>query len=134
MRVVVDTNVLVSAALKETSSPALAVYLVEQHGCLLKSTATEQELWQVMARPRLAALMAPRFLEWLATLMAAAEQVSIAEPIAACRDPKDDKFLELAVNGKADLIVSGDADLLALTPFRGIPIVQPATFIRAITG
>jgi uncharacterized protein len=62
--------------------------------------------------------------------MAMAELVSITEHIAACRDPKDDKFLELAVNGKADVIVSGDADLLALNPFRGIPIVPPAAFVR----
>jgi predicted nucleic acid-binding protein len=46
------------------------------------------------------------------------------------RDPDDDKFLELAVLGHADVIVSGDADLLALDPFRGIPIVDPATFDR----
>ena len=45
-------------------------------------------------------------------------------------DPKDDKFLELAVNGHADLIISGDADLLALNPFRGIPIVTPADFVQ----
>jgi predicted nucleic acid-binding protein len=49
-------------------------------------------------------------------------------------DPKDDKFLELAVNGHADMIVSGDSDLLALNPFRDIPIVPPAIFIRAVTG
>jgi uncharacterized protein len=46
------------------------------------------------------------------------------------RDLKDDKFLELAVNGRAGLIVSGDADLLALDPFRGISIVTPALFLR----
>lgn len=134
MRVVVDTNVLVSAALKETSMPALAVYLIEQRGCLLKSADTEQELLQVVARPRLAPLIAPRFLEWLSKLLAVAEAVTVTERVAVCRDPKDDKFLELAVNGHADLIVSGDNDLLALNPFRGIPIVQPATFIRAVTG
>jgi putative PIN family toxin of toxin-antitoxin system len=50
--------------------------------------------------------------------LSAAELVTITERIAACRDPKDDKFLELAVNGHADLIVSGDGDLLALNPFR----------------
>jgi predicted nucleic acid-binding protein len=48
----------------------------------------------------------------------------------ACRDATDDKFLELAVNGRADLIVSGDADLLAMNPFREIPIVTPATFVQ----
>ena len=63
--------------------------------------------------------------------MAAAELVTITERIAACRDATDDKFLELAVSGKADLIVSGDADLLVLNPFRDIPIVAPATFMRA---
>jgi hypothetical protein len=55
-----------------------------------------------------------------------AELVTITERIAACRDPTEDKFLELAVNGYADLIVNGDGDLLALNPFRDIPIVTPA--------
>lgn len=64
--------------------------------------------------------------------MAAAELVSITERIGACRDPKDDKFLELAVNGHADLIVSGDTDLLTLNPFRGIQIVTPATFVQGV--
>ena len=63
-------------------------------------------------------------------MLASAELVTITERIAACRDPSDDKFLELAVNGHADLIVSGDADLLALNPFRGVPIVPPATFVQ----
>ena len=65
-------------------------------------------------------------------MLARAELVAITERIAACRDPKDDKFLELAVNGQADLIVSGDADLLALNPFRDIPIVTPATFVQGV--
>jgi len=56
--------------------------------------------------------------------------VTISERIAAWRDATDDKFLELAVNGKADMIVSGDADLLVLNPFRGIPIVSPAAFVQ----
>jgi uncharacterized protein len=62
--------------------------------------------------------------------MAVAELVTITERIVACRDATDDKFLELAVNGKADVIVSGDADLLVLNPFRDIPIVMPATFVQ----
>ena len=62
--------------------------------------------------------------------MGAAELVAITERIAACRDPTDDKFLELAINGRADLIVSGDGDLLALNPFHDIPIVTPAVFVQ----
>jgi uncharacterized protein len=63
---------------------------------------------------------------WLGTLRAAAELIEISERIAACRDPTDDKFREPAGHGKADMIVSGDADLLALNPFRDIPIVKPS--------
>lgn len=52
--------------------------------------------------------------------------------MAACRASKDDKFLELAVNGWAGSIVNGDADLFALDPFRGIPILTPTLFLRRV--
>jgi uncharacterized protein len=132
MRVVVDTNVFISAALKEKSQPAIAVRTVSTADLLLKSTTTEREVFIALARPRLAPLIPPRFRDWLHELLAAAELVTITERITACRDPKDDKFLELAVNGHADLIVSGDADLLTLNPFQGIPIVTPADFVQSV--
>ena len=50
--------------------------------------------------------------------------------IQACRDPKDDKFLELAVNGSAEVIVTGDKDLLVLDPFRGISIIPRERYIE----
>ena len=61
MRVVVDTNVFVSAALKEKSQPGMAVHLMSEGGLLLKSTITERELFVTLARPRLAPLIPPRF-------------------------------------------------------------------------
>ena len=130
MRLVVDTNVFVSAALKESSWPAGTVRWVERYGGLLKSSATEGELLAVLQRPRIASRIPLFFLDNLRGLLAAAELVTITEHVAACRDPKDDKFLELAVNGRADVIVSGDADLVELDTFRGIPIVPPAAFLR----
>jgi putative PIN family toxin of toxin-antitoxin system len=130
MRVVIDTNVLVSAALKNTSIPALAVHVVERRGVLLKSFATERQLLGVLARPYFVDLIALTTRDWLKNLLAAAELVPIVTRIAACRDPTDDKFLELAVNGQADVIVSGDADLLVLSPFRKIPIIAPAAFLQ----
>jgi putative PIN family toxin of toxin-antitoxin system len=130
MRVVLDTNVLVSAALKQKSMPGMTALIVERRGGLLKSLATEQQLFEVVARPYLASVIDPDAKAWLTKLMAAAELVPITERIAACRDPTDDKFLELAVNGHADLLVSGDGDLLALNPFREIPIVTPAMFVQ----
>jgi uncharacterized protein len=132
MRVVLDTNVLVSAALKQKSMPGMAALLVERRGDLRKSLATEQQLFKVVARPYFDALIDPDTRAWLKKLMAAAELITIIERIVACRDPTDDKFLELAVNGHADLIVSGDGDLLALNPFREIPIVTPAVFVQGI--
>src|SRR5258708_18536202 len=107
--------------------PALAVRVVERHGILLKSSATERQLFDVLERPYFAPLIASATLDWLRRLPATAERVTITEPIAACRDATDDKFLELAVSGNADLIVSGDADLLALNPFPKIPSILPAT-------
>jgi predicted nucleic acid-binding protein len=47
-----------------------------------------------------------------------------------CRDPKDDKFLELAIAGKASHIISGDQDLLMLSPFHGVAILTPVDFLR----
>lgn len=134
MRVVVDTNVFVSAALKDKSLPALALRVVEQRGTLLKSAATEGQLFAVLARPRIAALIESATIDWIRDLMARAEAVVISERIAACRDATDDKFLELAVNGNADLVVSGDADLLVLSPFRNIPILPPAMVVKTALG
>jgi putative PIN family toxin of toxin-antitoxin system len=84
----------------------------------------------VIARPHFVALIDPETHAWLQSLMASAELVTIGERIAACRDPTDDKFLELAVAGHADLIVTGDGDLLALHPFRDIAIVTPAVLVE----
>jgi putative PIN family toxin of toxin-antitoxin system len=130
MRVVLDTNIFVSAILKANSLPFHVVRWINQHGGLLKSTATEQEILNVLGRPRIAAVTIPSFREDLANLLATAQLIAITERIVACRDPSDDKFLELAVNGRADLIVSGDRDLLTLNPFRNIPIMTPAAFIQ----
>ena len=134
MRVVLDTNVLVSAALKDQSQPAIAVRVAERHGVVLKSIETERQLFDVLGRPYLATMIAPAARDWLLQLFVAAELVSIVERIAACRDPTDDKFLEVAISGRADVIVSRDADLLALDPFRNIPIVTPARFVRDHLG
>jgi putative PIN family toxin of toxin-antitoxin system len=130
MRIVLDTNVFVSAILKVNSLPFLVVRWIDQYGGLLKSVNTEREVLSVLDRPHIAAVTIPSFRDDLAKMLARAELVTITELTAACRDPTDDKFLELAVSGRADLIVSGDADFLALNPFREIQIVTPAVFVR----
>ncbi|HXT80249.1 MAG TPA: putative toxin-antitoxin system toxin component, PIN family [Acetobacteraceae bacterium] len=132
MRAVVDTNVFVSAALKDTSLPSIALHHVVQRGTLLKSAATEAQFHEVVSRPYLASLIAPAMLDWLKSALSAAELVAITESVTLCRDPTDDKFLELAVSGRADFILTGDNDLLVLGLFRGTRIVAPATFLRTV--
>jgi putative PIN family toxin of toxin-antitoxin system len=56
--------------------------------------------------------------------------VAIIQQVCECRDPNDDKFLEVALNGRADVIITGDADLLALNPWREIRIVNPAEYSK----
>src|ERR1700733_10122383 len=134
MRSVVDTNVFVSAALKQSSWPGAVIRWIDAFGGLLKSSATEAQLIEVLQRPYFTSKLPPFYLDEVLRMLAGAEFVTIGERIAACRDPTDDKFLELAVNGHADVIVSGDLDLLALGPFRGIPVVAPATFAQGVIG
>jgi predicted nucleic acid-binding protein len=58
----------------------------------------------------------------------------IVERIEACRDPQDDKFLEVAVNGKADFLVTGDRALLSMQTFRSVGIVSPNGYLRIARG
>jgi len=81
----------------------------------------------VLRRPRVADKIPPWFDEDVRRTLEAAGPVPMVGPITICRDPEDDKFLELAVNGWADLIISGDADLFSLDEVRGIPIVRART-------
>ena len=89
-----------------------------------------RELHAVMSRTKFDRYVTPSERErFLGLLLRSAHLVEITESIRACRDPKDDQVLELAVSGRADWIITGDADLLALDPFRGIRIVTPTDFI-----
>ena len=132
MSVVLDTNVLVSAAMYPGSKPNQAFAVARRLG-LLVSEATLAELNRVLRRTRL-----DRFtdldtrLEFLADVVLLGDEVEIVEPVTVCRDPKDDKFLEVAVNGSATHLVTGDQDLLALHPFRGIPILTSADFLALL--
>jgi putative PIN family toxin of toxin-antitoxin system len=133
MTVVVDTNVLVSAALFVHSVPGRAVALVRRSGEFLTSVETLAELSEVLRRPRLDRI-APldARLEVLADVILFGREVEIVTRVVACRDPDDDKFLDVAVNGNATHLVTGDQDLLALHPFRGVPILTPAAFLAAL--
>jgi len=132
-RCVFDTNVLVSALLFDHSRPAQAFFAALHAGEVLVSADAIVELNNVLGREKFARYVSEeeraRFLH---SLLREARLVEVREKVRVCRDPKDDKFLELAVNGGADYIVSGDEDLLSLNPFRGIPILTPDKFLDAL--
>ena len=130
-RFVVDTNVFVSAVLLPLSIPRQAVDKALDHGALLFSDATMTELAEVLSRPKFDQYIniAERML-FLGQLRTAAEVVPITQLVRECRDPKDDKFLEVALNGTADIIVTRDVDLLALHPWREIAVMRPAEYLK----
>jgi len=133
VRFVFDTNVLVSALLLPDSSPRRALDLALRKGKLLLSFATLAELYEVLNRRRFRRYVDEEEVRnFLAALTRETEWIDVNVRISACRDPKDDKFLELAVSGHATHIVTGDLDLLALNPFRNIPITSPKDFPGSI--
>lgn len=129
-RIVVDTNVLISRLLLPRSVPGKAVRKAVDAGQILISEATLAELAGVLAHPKFAPYVSVQDRQQFIRLLGrVAEMVPITHMIRACRDPKDDKFLELAVNGGASVIITGDKDLLALNPFRKIAIITPAEYL-----
>jgi putative PIN family toxin of toxin-antitoxin system len=133
-RCVVDTNVLISALLQPSGRTGKVLEAIRATGgVLIFSDASFAELVSRLARPKF-----DRYVDrgirqrFLSDLAAVAEWVPITGAVRACRDPDDDKFLEAAISGEADSIVTGDSDLLALDPFEGVAIFTPRDFLRAV--
>ena len=131
IRVVFDVNVLVSALLFTNSVPRQAFNKALLQGIILISETLKEELTRVLARDKFSryVYLAERE-EFFDGLIRDSTLVEITESIHVCRDPKDDRVLELAVCGNAAYIVTGDADLLVLNPFRGIEVLRPADFLE----
>lgn len=132
MRVVVDTNVFVSAMLNNRGTPARVVQAwYEGAYTLVVTDDLLFELSVTLARPRLATLISAsshEIREFVRSVEHGAEFHSVTETLAVSDDPDDDRVLEAAVAAAADYIVSGDRDLLRLGDFRGIQVVTPAQF------
>lgn len=137
MRVVIDANVIVSGLLIRTGRPAEVLGLWEAGAFeLITSGALLAELRSVLSRPRITRRFPrPSFgLEFLDSLMETALVVGPTNALDVVpTDPSDNRVVEAAIGGKADIIVSGDSDLLTLGEYAGIPIVTPARFIAILT-
>ncbi len=129
-RFVFDTNVVVSALLMKKSVARGALIKARVAGTILLSLDVIEELHDVLSRHAFDRYIDEEDrLKFLSLLIKEATLIEIDETIKECRDPKDDKFLELAINGNANIIVSGDKDLQVLHPFRNIPILSPREFL-----
>ncbi len=130
-RFVFDTNALVSGLIFKSSKPGQAFQYALKSGDILLSPQTLAELSEVLSRKKF-----DRYVtsvereEFLEALIERAILVEPIETVTVCRDPKDDKFLELALNGKASFIITGDEDLLELNPFSGVRILKPDEFLQ----
>ena len=128
---VIDTNTLISAFIFRYSSPRKAFEMAIRNGKVFVSLETYNEFSEVLLRPKFdkyisleEKLLALKQFKELAVFS------EISETITACRDPKDNKFLELAVAANASCIITGDKDLLIINPFRNIPILNAVDFLN----
>ena|ERR1700761_257946 len=132
-RFVLDTNTLISTfLLSPTTGTAQAYYQAKAKGKIIMSEETFQEFAGVFIRPKF-----DRYLELakrltiIEDLNYVVEVIKVKSVVTVCRDPKDNKFLELAIDAGADCIITGDQDLLVLNPFNNILILSAADFIKA---
>jgi putative PIN family toxin of toxin-antitoxin system len=128
---IIDTNTLISAFLFKASNPRKAFDKAIETGKISASLETYNEFSEVLLRPKFNKYISTE--NKLLVLKEFKELIifcEISESINVCRDPKDNKFLELAVSAKASCIITGDKDLLVLHPFRGIPIFNGTDFLN----
>lgn len=124
MRYVFDTNILISALLISNSLPAQALKKAENSGTILYSADVLQEIKEVLFRPKfLSYISGDEVVGFLARIVRSWEEISIIQRVDVCRDSKDNKFLELALNGDADFLITGDNDLLVLNSYRSTKII-----------
>ena len=132
-RIVVDTGVLVSAAIRPQSIPALALEKAWLLFDVCASHSTLAELRRVLLADKFEAYrpLASRSL-FVMGFVQRATRFHVTISVTDCRDAKDNQFLELAQTANAEMILSSDADLTVLHPWRGFPILPPAAFLVGV--
>ena len=131
---VFDTNSIISANLLPASVTRQAYNKALETGLLLYSKETLSELAQVFTRPKFDKYVPiEERIKEIALFEKKGLSIEVFIKINACRDSKDNKFLELALTAKANCIITGDKDLLVLHPFHGISILTPGDFLKSFS-
>lgn len=135
-RYVLDANVLISAVLSSLSTANQAYLKALDTGIVLISTETFSEYERVIFRSKFDRYVSvSRRQAFLTELRSVAEFIPIVERVTDCRDEKDNMYLDVAVNGLANVLITGDQDLLVLHPYReNLPILNPSDFIFNFHG
>ena len=136
MRVVLDTGVLVSGLIRPqgTTGEVLRALRAGRFTAVY-TTHMLVEVIDVLGRPAFRSKyhIQPNDITALVNLIRLRAQLVIpGKTVTACRDPKDNKFLEAALAGEADVLATGDSDLLELHPFAGVEILRPAEFLARL--
>ncbi len=124
MRLVVDTNIWVTYLFKANNLFIRRMDRLLVAHTLLYSENTLQELIETLQKPKLL-----RFLDtqnnsaFIRLYRQTGEKIKVTSNVLECRDPKDNQFLALAMDGNADFLITGDKDLLTLGVFNRVPIV-----------
>lgn len=136
MRAVIDTSVLVSGLISPQGPPGEVLRaLRDGKFTTLYSHETVMEVVEVLGRDFFRSkyhIQTEDISALVSLIRLRGEAVVPAQKITDCRDPKDNKFLEAAVAGEADYLVSGDDDLLRMNPYRSIPVLSPVEFLELI--
>ena len=138
LRVVLDTNVIVSAILRPQGVVGeIYARLLRGDFAILYSIAQIEEIRETLRDPRLAAKYGIEEADVdtiVESIVGIGQLVSVAGDVSVCRDPDDDVILESAVNGKAEYLVSGDKDLLSLSLYEEVSIIAPRVFLDVLRG
>jgi len=129
---IVDTNVLISSLLIKNSTAFKALEHARLKGWLLFSEETFLEFETMLLRKKFDKFFSKEErLQIIEKTHSEGVFVPVTSNISLSRDPKDDKFLNLAIDSNASCIVTGDQDLLVLHPFEQIPVLSPGDFLNA---
>lgn len=113
--IVIDTNIFISAALSPNGTAYQAFAQATQNFTIVQSEETYQEIAERIYKSKFDKYISnDRRAEFLSTIRGKSQFIQTLSKIASCRDPDDNKFLELAVDSKAKFLITGDKDLLIL--------------------
>jgi putative PIN family toxin of toxin-antitoxin system len=129
--IVIDTNVLISAGLLPQSKTAQVLALAVEHFVIAQNKDTWHELETRIARPKFDRYFDDSGrLRHLAKIAQSIQRFEVSAAVSVSRDKTDDKFIELAIDSGASILISGDPDLRVVKTFKGVEILSPAQFFE----